>query len=84
MDMEAISPSRESVPYSLKMSRRRPVAAEEEEHFYKVSGTSSPGKPMYAVKWPMIDDRKSRKPGGAQDSDCNHEADEGGHDFYER
>ena len=62
MDMEAISPSRESLPYSLKMSRRRPVAAEEENIFTMVSGTSSPGKPMYAVKWPMIDDRKSRKP----------------------
>ena len=51
--MDAISPIRESVPYSLKMSKSSPVAAEEENIFTRVRGTREPGNPMYAV------DRKS-------------------------
>ena len=55
-------PRRESVPYSLKMSSKSPVAAEDENIFTMVSGTSSPGKPILAVKCPMIEEKKSRKP----------------------
>ena len=46
MEMEAISPRRESVPNSLNTSRSSPVAAEEENIFTTVRGTSSPGNPM--------------------------------------
>ena len=60
--MDAISPSRESVPYSLKISRSNPVAAEDENIFTIVSGTNSPGNPMYFVNFPIASDRKSRKP----------------------
>ena len=60
--MEAIRPSRESVPYSLKMSKSRPVAAEEENIFTMVSGTSSPGNPIREVNMPSMDEIKSRNP----------------------
>lgn len=60
--IDAINPSRESVPYSLKISRSKPVAAEEENIFTMVRGTNSPGNPRYFVNFPIISDRKSRKP----------------------
>ena len=50
------------VPYSLKTSNRRPVAADDENIFTTVSGTSSPGKPMISEKFPTKSDKKSRKP----------------------
>lgn len=61
-EMEAIRPMRESVPYSLYKSRRRPVAAEEENIFTRVSGTSAPGKCTCSVNRPMISAQSSRKP----------------------
>ena len=38
------------------------MAAEEENIFTIVSGTSSPGKPMYEENCPIAEERKSRKP----------------------
>lgn len=62
MLMEAVNPINESVPCSLKVSSSSPVAAEEENIFTIVRGTSSPGNPIYLVKLPMIPARKSRNP----------------------
>ena len=62
MDMDAIRPMRESVPNSLKISRSRPVAAEEENIFTTVSGTSSPGNPIWSVSRPIWEAIISRNP----------------------
>ena len=62
MAMEAVSPRKESVPYSLYRSSRSPEAAEEENIFTIASGTSSPGNPIYEVNFPRISERKSRNP----------------------
>ncbi len=62
MLIDAMSPRMESVPYSLYVSSNRPVAADEENIFTMVRGTSSPGNPTYLEKLPIISARKSRKP----------------------
>ena len=46
----------------LKISRRSPVAADEENIFTIVSGTSSPGKPILPVKFSSRPEMKSRNP----------------------
>lgn len=60
--MDAINPSVESVPYCLNMSSNSPVAADEENNFTIVSGTSSSGNPMCSVTLPMDLDIKSSRP----------------------
>lgn len=60
--IDAISPILESVPYSLKISSKSPVAADDENIFTIVSGTSSPGNLKNFVNLPMNSARKSRNP----------------------
>ena len=60
--MAAIRPVEDSVPCSLKMSRRRPVAALEEKRRIRVNGRISPGKPRWLVAFPRRSLRKVRKP----------------------
>ena len=62
IEIDAINPSLESVPYSLKISRSNPVAAEEENIFTRVRGTNSPGKPIYSVIFPIRRAKNSRNP----------------------
>ncbi len=62
MEIDAASPIKESVPYFLKRSRRRPVAAEEENILITERGTSSPGKWIYFVSDPISEENKSKKP----------------------
>lgn len=63
--MDAAMPMKESVPYSLKMSKRSPLAAEAEIVLTMARGSSSSGKfsiPTWLMRLPMPPHRKSSRP----------------------
>ena len=60
--MDAIFPNIESAPYSLYISKRRPVAAEDENILTTVTGISSGGKPSQPIPRPSSPEKHSRKP----------------------
>ena len=81
IEIDAISPSLESVPYSLKISRSNPVAAEEENIFTRVRGTNSAGKADIQRYFSDQTGEKFKKSGCTENADCNHQPDQRRHDL---
>lgn len=60
--MEEVNPAKESGPISLKISRRNPVAAEEENRRTKIRGMRRAGKENACSKGVKSDSKKERIP----------------------